>query len=75
MFDCHRDRAFLIWFWLLLAFCSPAAALSASPAELISNFRLQHDEGRVTINSTLNRIAYQQAAAKAEKEGLDHGTA
>lgn len=73
MFDRHRDRALLIWFWLLLGFCSPAIAQSATPAELISNFRLQHGEGRVTMNSTLNRIAHQQAAAMAEKDMLDHG--
>jgi uncharacterized protein YkwD len=67
------DRAFLIWVWLPLAFGSSAAAQSSAPAELISNFRLQHGEGRVTIDSTLNRIASQQAAAMADKDVLDHG--
>src|SRR5215470_13408813 len=58
--------------WLLLGLCSPVAAQSAGPAELISNFRLQHGEGRVTMDSTLNRIAHEQAAAMAAKDVLDH---
>jgi len=64
--------ALLIWFFLPVAFCGPVAAQSAAPAELISNFRLQHGEGRVTIDSTLNRIAHDQAAAMAAKDVLDH---
>jgi len=58
--------------WLLLGLYSSAAAQSAGPAELISNFRLQHGEGRVTMDSTLNRIAREQAAAMAAKDVLDH---
>jgi uncharacterized protein YkwD len=71
----HRRRlvsAILIWTWLPFAYCSSAAAQSAAPAELISNFRQQHGEGRVTIDSTLNRIAHDQAAAMAAKDVLDH---
>src|SRR6516165_11237188 len=64
--------AISIWFWLVFAFCSSAAAQSATPAEMISNFRLQHGEGRVTTDSTLNRIAHEQAAAMAAKDVLDH---
>src|SRR6516165_3179286 len=64
--------AISIWFWLVFAFCSSAAAQSATPAEMISNFRLQHGEGRVTMDSTLNRIAREQAAAMAAKDVLDH---
>jgi uncharacterized protein YkwD len=40
---------------------------------MISNYRLQHGEGRVTPDSTLNRIAREQAAAMASKDVLDHG--
>ena len=47
-------------------------ALAASPAELISDFRLKQGEGRVTMDSTLNRIALDQAKAMAAKEKLDH---
>jgi uncharacterized protein YkwD len=65
--------AISIWFWLVFAFCSSAAAQSATPAEMISNFRLQHGEGRVTADSTLNRIAHEQAAAMAARDVLDHG--
>jgi len=57
--------------FLPLTFNCPAA-LAASPAELISDFRLKHGEGRVTMDSTLNRIALDQAKAMAAKEKLDH---
>jgi Cysteine-rich secretory protein family len=60
--------------WLMLALCSSAFAqpAPAAPAEMISNYRLQHGEGRVTLDSTLNRIAREQAAAMASKDVLDH---
>src|SRR5260370_18618073 len=61
--------------WLTLALCGSAFAQAApaAPAEMISNYRLQHGEGRVTPDSTLNRIAREQAAAMASKDVLDHG--
>src|ERR1700730_17476790 len=40
---------------------------------MISTNRLQHGEGRVTVDSTLNRIAREQAAAMASRDVLDHG--
>jgi uncharacterized protein YkwD len=60
---------------LTLALCSPAFAQSApaAPAEMISNYRLQHGEGRVTPDPTLSRIAREQAAAMASRDVLDHG--
>jgi uncharacterized protein YkwD len=60
---------------LAITFCSLIAALPAraeSPAEMISNFRLQHGEGRVTADPVLNRIAHEQAAAMAAQDVLDH---
>jgi len=39
---------------------------------MISNFRQHHGEGRVTLDSTLNRIAHDQAAAMAARDVLDH---
>jgi uncharacterized protein YkwD len=48
------------------------AAWAASPAELISNFRLQHGEGKVTIDPVLNRIAQEQAQAMAARDVMDH---
>ena len=39
---------------------------------MISDFRKQHGEGRVTLDSTLTRIAHDQAAAMAAKDKLDH---
>ena len=64
--------------WLIclaFAFCSLVVALPAraeSPAEMISGFRLQHGEGRVTADPVLGRIAHEQAAAMAAKDVLDH---
>lgn len=48
------------------------AAAASSPAEMISDFRLKHGEGRVTMDATLNRIALEQAQAMAAKDTLDH---
>jgi uncharacterized protein YkwD len=39
---------------------------------MISSFRAQHGEGRVTTDATLTRIAHDQAAAMAAKDQLDH---
>jgi hypothetical protein len=70
----HRrpGSVFLIWVWLLFPFCGSAAAQSSASADMISNFRLQHGEGRVTTDATLTRIAHEQAAAMAAKDVLDH---
>ena len=51
---------------------SGLAAAESSPAEMISDFRLKHGEGRVTMDATLNRIALEQAKAMAAKDTLDH---
>jgi hypothetical protein len=74
----HHHRPFQVLFqalsaclWLLFC-CGSGAAQSATPAEMISDFRAQHGEGRVTIDATLNRIAHDQAAAMAAKDTLDH---
>jgi uncharacterized protein YkwD len=55
-----------------LAGCDGLAAAETSPAAMISEFRLNHGEGRVTLDATLNRIAQQQASAMAEHDTLDH---
>ena len=58
---------------LLLALSAGGvAAAAASPAQLISEFRLKHGEGRVTMDATLNGIAQDQAKAMAAKDTLDH---
>jgi hypothetical protein len=64
-----------ISFCLAFAVCSLAFAQPAPepPAVMISNYRLQHGEGRVTSDAILNRIAHEQAAAMASKDVLDHG--
>src|SRR5262249_5628049 len=54
---------------LLLA--APAMA-AESPAEQISSFRLKHGEVRVVRDSTLDRIAMEQARAMAAKDELSH---
>ena len=56
----------------LALLCSGAAAAAASPAQLISDFRLKNGEGRVTMDATLNGIALDQAKAMAAKDTLDH---
>ena len=69
----HRyHQALLAFLWLLLACCGPTVAQSATPAEMISDFRAQHGEGPVKTDTTLTRIAHDQAAAMAAKDVLDH---
>jgi hypothetical protein len=52
---------------------SIAPAIAAeTPAELISNYRLKHGEVRVVRDSTLDRIAMEQARAMAAKDTLSH---
>ena len=63
--------AFLLGLSLAIGGC-PALARAQSPAEMISAFRAQHGEGRVVMDSTLTRIAHEQAAAMAAKDKLDH---
>jgi hypothetical protein len=58
-----------------LALCLSAPALAQTPtdpAALISDFRLQHQEGRVKSDATLKRIAQDQANAMASKGVMDH---
>lgn len=60
---------------LALALCLSGPALaqtSTDPAALISDFRTQHQEGRVKSDATLNRIAQDQANAMAAKAKMDH---
>jgi uncharacterized protein YkwD len=58
---------------LLLALpVGSVAAVAASPAQLISEFRVKNGEGRVTMDATLNAIAQDQAKAMAAKDSLDH---
>jgi uncharacterized protein YkwD len=65
--------AFVLSVCLALAVCNSASAqTSASPAQMISNYRLQHGEGRVTLDRNLTRIAQEQATAMASKDTLDH---
>src|SRR5260370_40756924 len=62
---------FVIFLSSALLFSGWAAAESSSAA-MISDFRLKHGEGRVTMDATLVRIALQQAKAMAAKDTLDH---
>jgi uncharacterized protein YkwD len=57
---------------ILFAVFSPFTARAATPAELISSFRLQHGEAKVAIDPVLNRIAQEQAKAMAARDVLDH---
>ena len=75
MINLRFSGALLISCWFLFEICSPSAALAASPAELISNFRVSQGLGRVAMDATLNRIAQEQATAMAARDVLDHGVA
>ena len=57
---------------VLLTLACPPAASAASYAELISSYRHQHGEGKVTIDAALTRIAQEQAKAMATTGALDH---
>jgi uncharacterized protein YkwD len=57
---------------ILFAVFSPFTAQAATPAELISSFRLQHGEAKVAVDPVLNRIAQEQAKAMAARDVLDH---
>jgi hypothetical protein len=65
----HRVAGGLIAGLLMLA-AGPARA--ESPAEQISSFRLKHGEVPVVRDSTLDRIAMDQAKAMAAKDDLSH---
>jgi uncharacterized protein YkwD len=56
----------------LFTLTCPMAAQAASPAEMISSFRHQHGEGKVTTDPALDRIAQEQAKAMAERDRMDH---
>jgi hypothetical protein len=58
--------------YLSLALLTPAIAQAASPAEMISDYRLRHGEKRVILDPTLSRIAREQADAMAAKDALSH---
>src|SRR5579859_6895966 len=57
---------------LLALSASMVCAAEPTPAELISSFRLKHGEVRVVRDSTLDRIARDQARAMAAKDNLSH---
>jgi hypothetical protein len=63
---------FALHLFLTLVLSAPAIAQAASPAEMISDFRLKHGERRVILDPTLSRIARDQADAMAAKDKLDH---
>jgi len=56
----------------LMLMLSVSLAAAASPAELISSYRLKHGEAKVVRDATLDRIALEQARAMADKDHLSH---
>ena len=68
-----RGRAALLIAGLVLLAAAPVTA-AESPSEQISGFRLKHGEGRVVRDTTLDRIAMDQARAMAAKDDLSHET-
>jgi uncharacterized protein YkwD len=72
----HRElRQWLAVAIAILLTLSPLPALAASPAEMISSYRLAHGEGKVTSDPVLNRIAEEQAKAMADRDRMDHAVA
>jgi uncharacterized protein YkwD len=68
----HFTKKLLLGLFLCLS--APAfAQTSADPAALISDFRLQHREGRVKSDATLKRIAQNQANAGRAAENIAYG--
>ena len=67
----HFTKKLLLGLLLCLS-GSAFAQTSADPAALISDFRVQHQEGRVKSDATLKRIAQDQANAMAAKGVMDH---
>jgi uncharacterized protein YkwD len=67
-------QTLLLSLGLVLGLCAAATAQQApaAPADMISHFRAEHGEGRVTLDAALNRIAQAQADAMASKDVLDH---
>ena len=65
-------QALLLVLLICLAVTAASRTATANPAQLISDFRLKHGEKRVTLDSTLTRIAHDQAQAMAAKDQLDH---
>src|ERR1700744_4815258 len=57
---------------MLLAIGLPLSAQAATPAEMISGYRLAHGEGKVKTDTALYRIAEEQAKAMAARDELDH---
>jgi hypothetical protein len=68
----HRVIAVLAAAALLAGPLAAVRATEPTPAELISSFRLKHGEAKVVRDTTLDRIAREQARAMAEKDDLSH---
>jgi Cysteine-rich secretory protein family len=71
----RRQKSLVLWLAAAIAAlfaAAPSTARAGTPAELISSFRHQHGEGKVTIDPLLNRIAQEQARAMAARDVLDH---
>jgi Cysteine-rich secretory protein family len=71
-----RQGSFASWLVasaaILFAACGPSIAHAATPAEMISGYRLAHGEAKVKADPALNRIAEEQAKAMAARDVLDH---
>lgn len=62
----------LLWPALALCLSFPALASSRRSGGVDSDFRVQHQEGRVKSDATLRRIAQDRANAMASKGVMDH---
>ena len=64
----------LLFVALTLVLCHSAIAQSspATPAQMISSYRLQHGKTNVIVDRTLTTMAQEQATAMASRDRLDH---
>lgn len=68
------NQTLLLSLGLALIVCGSANAQDTpmAPAAMISKFRAQHGEGKVTLDAKLNGVAQAQADAMAAKDVLEH---
>jgi uncharacterized protein YkwD len=57
---------------IVVACSCSLTAQAASPAELVSSYRIAHGEGKVATDAALIRLAQEQANAMAARDMLDH---
>jgi hypothetical protein len=63
---------FFVALTLVLCHSAIAEPSPATPAQMISSYRLQHGKTKVVADRTLTTMAQEQATAMASRDSLDH---